>query len=472
MSDSLPLHRILGPAAMSLPLTLVPLHAQSTPETQSTPENPAPAPNGASAEPTLRELRDRLEAQDRRIAELEGERSQAEGSSQQSPGAGLTASYDNGFRLRSVDPDSPFDLRINGRMQFRYAGFDSDSGGMTSATPNDRNDFEIERGRLEFRGTFIDRHTHFYINIDADTDDNHSAIFHDFWVNHEFCDGFDLYVGKAFVPGSRDWLSGSTGTHLADRSMATTFFRPDRSLGIWAIGEPVEDLHYRVMVANGFNTTDLESATSAGSQIDTKFAYAASVWWDPLADYGKGYADLEQHEQLAVRVGATVTYAPEEDGQLPANQEADAIRLSDGSRLTSLMVESFDLKMAAFDAAMKYQGLSINSELFWREIDSVSAPTMPTVPGSFYDWGGYCDVGYMVVPHEFEVVARFSTVQGSIRDSHEYAGGVNWYVDGTHLNKLTVDASKLDGSPTSNSGPNYRAGDDGWMFRIQWQIAF
>jgi len=420
----------------------------------------------AAQQPTMQELLDRIDAQDKRIAAFE----QHGGNTQGAAGSDYGVDYKGGYRI--FDRNGPFQLRINGRMQFRYVGFDSDSGGMTSATPNDRNDFEIERGRLEFRGTFLDGDTHFYINLDADTDDNHHVIFHDFWVNHEFSEGFDLYVGKAFFPGSRDWLSGSTRTHLADRSMATTFFRPDRTLGIWAIGEPIEDVHYRVMIGNGFNTTDLESATSSGSQIDTKFAYAGSVWWDPLATYGKGYADLEQHEDLAVRIGATVTIAQEQDGQLPANQEADAIRLSDGSRLTSLMVESFDLKMGAFDAAMKYQGLSINSEMFWRELNSVSAPSMPTVPRSFYDWGGYVDVGYMLIPHKLEAVGRFSTVQGSIRDSHEYAGGFNWYVDGTHLNKLTCDASKLDGSPTSNSGPNYRVNDDGWLFRIQWQIAF
>jgi hypothetical protein len=57
-------------------------------------------------------------------------------------------------------------------------------------------------------------------------------------------------------------------------------------------------------------------------------------------------------------------------------------------------------------------------------------------------------------------------------DSWEYAAGVNYYVDGTHLNKLSIDIAKLDGSPTSSSSPGYRVGDEGWFFRLQWQVAF
>lgn len=416
-------------------------------------------PTAPTTPPTVEQLLERIEAQDRRIQALE--------SSPAAPGgkSTLVAGYDRGFFIR--DTDSPFELRINGRMQFRFTGFDADSNGGTPADPAYRKDFEIERGRLEFRGTFLDEDTHFYINLDADTDDNHTVIFHDFWVNHRFSKAFDLYVGKAFVPGSRDWLAGSTSTHLIDRSMATSFFRPDRSLGIWAIGEPIEDVHYRVMASNGINTTDL-----AANQIDNRFAYTASVWWDPLADYGNGYADLEGHEDLAVRVGASVLYADEDDGQQPANNEPDAIRLSNGLRLTSLGAESFDVQLFAVDAAMKFQGFSMHGEAFFRELDEIVASAGSPLRRSYYDWGGYCDAGYMLVPKTFEVVARYSTVQGALDDSHEYALGFNWYINGTHLNKLSVDASKVDGVPVNSSGPNYRLGDDGWMFRAQWQVAF
>ena len=67
------------------------------------------------------------------------------------------ATYDKGFVFKPVDPKkTPFELRVNGRMQFRYNGFNRDrSTYPTLAGPvpvETRNDFEIERGRIEFSG--------------------------------------------------------------------------------------------------------------------------------------------------------------------------------------------------------------------------------------------------------------------------------------------------------------------------------
>ena len=374
-------------------------------------------------EPTVQDLLNRIDAQDRRIDEL---------SHRGGNGGGYEVSYDKGYVIRSADKSSPFDLRINGRMQFRYWGFAPDSNSATNATSV----FEIERGRLEFRGTFLDSGTHFYINMDADTDDGHQVIFQDFWVNHDFSDSFSLYVGKAFVPGSREWLSGSTTTHLIDRSMATTFFRPDRTIGIWAIGKLASNWHYRVMVGNGVRTSDLKPA-----QIDTDPVYSGSTWWDALGKFGSGFADLEQHEELALRVGASVTYAREEDGQLAGNGEASFLHLSDGSKLTDQGVDSYDFALGAVDAALKFQGLAINGEVYWRQVDSIRAPGNANIVRSHNDWGGYCDAGFMIVPKCLELVGRVSTVQGDLKDTWEYAGGVNWYADGTHKNKLSFDAS-------------------------------
>ena len=139
---------------------------------------------------------------------------------------------------------------------------------------------------------------------------------------------------------------------------------------------------------------------------------------------------------------------------------------------TGLAIDKFDFHMAAADAAVKYQGFAANGELFYRWLDNLETTAGPAARGSYYDWGGYCDAGFMIVPKTLEPVVRVSTIQGAVGDSWEYAAGINYYIDGTHKNKLSFDVSKLNGSPTSNGGPGYRVGDDGLFFRLQWQIAF
>lgn len=428
-------------------------------------------------------LLQRLEAAEARIRELEARSVSEErpsGEKDKKSGPDWTVGYDKGFYIRPAEKDEhPFELRVNGRMQFRHTGFVRevtnwrDNAGVIRRVTN-RNDFEIERGRLEFRGFFIDPALQFYMNLDSDTDDEHVVIFHDFWVNYEFSEAFNLYVGKAFVPGSRDWLNGSTRTRFADRSLATTFFRPDRSLGIWAIGEPAEKLYYRVMIGNGFNTTDLRP-----DEIDTNFVYSGSMWTD-LGDYGQGYSDLEFHCEPAAQIGHSFTFASDrgrDASGAPLAEEA-FVRLSDGTRLTQVgalapgtQVDHFDIYLYSLDAAFKYRGFSVNGEYFLRWLQGIRG-SGPLPRHHFFDHGFYLEGGWFVSPKKLELIARTSQIFGAYGDAQEYAGGVTWFINGTHNWKLTFDVTRLIQTPANNSGPNYRVGDTGVMFRTQLQAAF
>ena len=420
---------------------------------------------------------ERLEATERQIAELEIEKISAADLPNES---NWIAEYDRGFLIRPTNQNRhPFELRINGRMQFRHTGFSrdvtswTDNAGVTRPVTNE-NYFEIERGRLEFRGFFLDPNLQFFLNIDGDTDDSHTAIFQDFWVNYEFSRAFDLYFGKAFVPGSRDWLNGSTRTRFVARSMATSFFRPDRTIGIWADGEPVERLYYRVMVGNGFNTTDLTP-----SEIDTHFVYSGSMWFD-LGDYGQGYSDLEWHCEPAAQIGHSFTTACQsgrDAAGLPLAEE-NFVRLSDGTRLTelgalapSVTVDHFDIYLYTIDAAFKYRGFSANGEYFARWLEAIEGNgALPL--NQLYDHGFYFEVGYFLLPESIEVNGRISQVFGAFGDSEEYSVGFNWFINSTHNCKISFDATKLNHCPVSASGENLRAGDDGLLFRTQLQAAF
>ncbi|MGE3819222.1 MAG: porin [Isosphaeraceae bacterium] len=392
------------------------------------------------------------------------------------------ADYDDGFVIAPDDEDRyPFLLRINGRMQFRQTTFARDrkfwrdSAG-TNLEIRNRSDFEIERGRLVFSGFFLDPKLEYYLNIDFDTDDNHDFVAHDFWVNYQFSEAFDLHFGKAFVPGSRAWLGGSTRTQFADRALGNTFFRPDRSVGVWAQGEPVENVFYRTMMANGFNTTDLTF-----DDIDLHYAWASSVWWDVFGNYGSGYPDLDWHEDPAWLGGASFTTA-RNSGPGPINQSAlerNFVRLSDGTQLTlpdaiapGLTVNQFDIYLLALDLAAKYRGFSFNGEYYLRWIQDIGGFGAPVPFTTMFDHGFYVEGGYFLIPRKFEVIARTSQIWGPYGTGAEYAGGFNWYVNGTHDWKFTFDATRVIGSPAENSGPNYNAGDTGVMFRSQLQTAF
>jgi hypothetical protein len=445
----------------------------------------------------LDEMRRIIDKQNRRIEQLESERGPAAQpaarpavepspvpeqatevaapAAKPTPDRGFDFGYDKGFYIRGRDLSTmPFSLSINGRMQLRYTNFSrdhkrwTDNAGVTRTIDN-RNDFEIERGRLEFTGTALYPELGYYINLDADTDDNHHVIFHDFWMSYAFHRAFVLYGGKAFVPGSRDWINGSTRTRFADRSLTTSFFRPDRSLGLWVIGEPLDGLYYRTMLANGFATSDLDPA-----EIDDQFATATSLWWDVFDNYGKGASDLEWHSRPALQIGTSFTFAPDKG----ENDEENFLRLSDGTRLTDegalapdTSVDRFKVYLYAVDAAVKWYGFSLDGEYFFRWVRDIKA-SGPIPKDKMFDHGFFLEAGYFVIRNYLELNARTSQIFGDFGDSSEYAGGINWFINGTHGLKLALDVTKVNDSPISNSGPNYRAGDDGVMVRTQLQTAF
>ena len=385
--------------------------------------------------------------------------------------------YDGGFMIRPHDKSQfPFELKVNGRMQFRFTNFTTDHTSYTNlagtANQQNRSEFEIERARLVFSGFMYDPNLHFFINIDGDTDDNHRAIFHDFWINYEFSDAFNVHCGKAFVPGTRAWLDGSTRTHLNARSMGSSFFRPDRSLGVWASGEVHEGVFYRAMISNGFITTDLKRSGLTGFEHDDHPFYSASMWWEPYGNFGQGYADLKYHVDPVVRFGHSFMYgsqAPQDSGAITLEERA--IRLSDGSRITAVGVTEYNLFGYAVDFALKYRGWSFNTEYYFRWLKDIESGGSFT-HSEIYQDGFYVDSGYMICHERLEIVGRVSQVDGIFKDSWEYAGGFNWYLNGTHKNKLSFDVGVFDGVPISTSGADLEIGMDGVLYRMQYQLAF
>ena len=391
-----------------------------------------------------------------------------------------TATYDGGFRIKPRDKKkNPFDLKINGRLQFRWAAFARDRETFTNRLGTidvpDRNDFEIERGRLEFKGNILDEKTKFYFNLDADTDDNHDVIFHDFWFDRVINDHLTVRVGKAKVPGSYEWLESSTSTRFADRSVSTTYFRADRSLGIWFLGETPNETYYQIAVTNGFFTTDLEP-----EDVDNNFAYTALTYHDFGGDFGSGHSDIEFHANPVFRIGNSLSYTNHNpiDGQPTAEQ--NFARVSDGARLTDtgalapgLTINDYDQYFLSAFLSGKYRGFSFNAEYYARWLQNFGTVEGPsTGVTDLFDSGFYVDVGYFLIPERFELNGRISQIDGVFGDSWEYAAGWNYFINGTHKNKLSFDATVLDGIPTSSSSPNFELGQDGVLYRLQYQIAF
>ncbi|WP_419192552.1 porin [Kolteria novifilia] len=391
----------------------------------------------------------------------------------------LTVDYDDGFLLRPIDKSrTPFELKLNFHNQFRYTGFARDQPGYINAAGDpipieNRNDFGVNRGRIVFSGFAIDPDLSYYINIDYNTVTGENISILTAWFGYRFSDALRLSFGLGKVPGTWEWLESSRYTLGAERSMATTFFRPSFTAGVWADGRLPGNVRYRAMVGDGFNTRSLSE-----TEIDTSLLFSEMVWWEPLGDFGIGFSDLERHQRPVIRVGEAFTYAPNDAGPFgEPGPEQTVIRLSDGTPIVAegalapgVTVNSFNIALCSLHAGLKYRGFSLDGEYFLRWLTQIDGNGALPV-SSLFDQGFMAQTGLFVLP-KVELYAIGSFVTGDFGSGSQVTGGANWYVRGTRNWRVTFDATALDTSPAQQARTGYQAGATGPLIRAQVWILF
>jgi hypothetical protein len=376
----------------------------------------------------------------------------------------------------------PFELTLDIFTQARYSNFVKsantwvDSSGTLQAI-HDYSSVEVMRNFVQFSGFAIDPRLQFTAIIFSSTAINDTVYLG--WINYHFNDALDVRVGNWLVPGTREWYTSFRYTLGADRLMATTFFRPNISPGIWAQGEPIEGVHYVAMFANSLNrfTRGVQTVGSSGG-------FGGTVWWEPWGSYGLGPSDIENHRAPSVRIGTSTAISREANQGLRTDQQLEnpedtILRLSDGTPLfrpgalaPGVQLVSTGVQLWAIDAAIKYRGFGLSGEYFFRWLDGFQHIGGKLPFGSIFDQGGLLQAGYFLVPGKLETYARTSFVAGRFGGGDEVGGGVNWYPRASRDWRLTFEVLYINHSPAQNLLTGYRAGESGTLFQLQWFTDF
>ena len=331
---------------------------------------------------------------------------------------------------------------------------------------------EIFRIFIQFSGFAMDPRLQFTAFIFSSTALNDTLYLG--WINYRFSKAFDLRVGNWLVPGTREWYESFRYTLGAERLMATTFFRPNVSPGVWAQGEPIENVHYVAMLANSMNRF-----TQGINRVGSSVALGGTIWWEPTGDFGPGPSDIENHQVLAPRLGTNVAFSREANQGVTlfeqSNPEDTIVRLSNGTPLfrpgalgPGVELLSTGVQLWTVDAALKYCGLSVSGEYFFRWLDNFK-PVQGQVPfHSLFDNGGLLQAGYFLVPGKLEAFGRTSFVTGRFGGGNEYGGGLNWYPLSNREWRFTFEVLRINHSPAQNILTGYRAGESGTLFQLQW----
>ena len=301
-------------------------------------------------------------------------------------------------------------------------------------------------------------------------------------MGYQFSRKFSLYAGLNGIPGTRS-LQGSHPYWLGhDRVMADEFFRPYFAYGIWAQGESARGLWYNVQVANNLSSLGIKA-----SQLDRDLSYGGSLWWMPTTkEFGPrgAYGDWEWHEKVATRVGVSASFSPEErfaDANTGATGNttiklADSLNVFDtGALAPGVTVQNVDYQLLAVDAGMKYRGIFLQTEIYFRKLHGFIADG-PLPVSSIEDQGFYIQGAFFPVRKKLELYGATSQIFGDkdagFGNSSEYIIGSNFYPVDTRNHRLNVQAINVNRSPVSSTFGYYVGGQDGTTLSVAFSVFF
>jgi hypothetical protein len=179
-------------------------------------------------------------------------------------------------------------------------------------------------------------------------------------------------------------------------------------------------------------------------------------WLPTTGEFGLygAFGDYDHHEKLATRLGAHYTHSTEDKQSQPGTNgiENSQIRLTDGSVIFTpdlfgpgITVEQVVYDMVSIDGGLKYRGLSLEAEYYWRWLGDYKGPNTEGI-ADIDDHGFQVQASAMPIRKALQVYAAGAAIRGQYGNSSEVRAGFNWfflkergsasYAEWLHLNNL------------------------------------
>jgi hypothetical protein len=368
------------------------------------------------------------------------------------------------------------ELNLSGYMAARYLN-QLPTGADQSATDHlgrpievgARNDFQFHRVMLFSQGWLFSSKFLYSTFVWTVQDTNQvavgGALYYEFGKFMALGLGWNAYPGTQSLQGSHPYWESY------DRVLADEFFRPYFSQGLFAKGNLLPKLEYRWMFGNNLSNLDVPAV-----KLDRQLSFGAALTWLPTTgEFGPrgGFGDYEDHQKLATRFNLAYTYSPE-DRQSPIGSPVGntTLRLTDslnvfdtGALANGVTVERVRYQMVSAAAGMKYHGLWLQSEGYFRKLDNFVADGM--LPVRFVrDSGFYVQVADMIVPKRVELYGATSYIFGPYGHPWEYLLGNNYYPWNTRNIRLNTQLIYVSHSPVSSTFGFYPGQQTGPIFSI------
>ncbi len=393
----------------------------------------------------------RVEAMKQQIREVLGEQEFRESLLP----ATLQAGYDGGFFIRGSD--NKFLMQFGAGMQFRWTHYGTRRSNrylLPGFRRHDRTGFDAQRIRLIIEGHAFSEDLTYEFELKGDASGAYDVRAEYAWINYRFRDEFQFRAGLIKAASTRSEMNSSATLQFVDRPMVNAVFSLDRAVGVKFWGRLFDKrLDYHLDIVNSFVEVDNRTITPDPPELDNNPGVVFHVIWHALGDNpGKDFkdqADWTRHQTPALDLGFHYAFNDDQGDRgtvtLPYPRPRGARGLGGYGNTNS---NGMQLNQFGVEAAFKYMGFSATGEYIVRTLDPRRAGRRP-----FTSWwlltgqgdttvmhGAYLQLGYMLpipgLENKLEAVARvggISTAADGREGSWEYAGGLNYYINGNKV---------------------------------------
>jgi len=264
-----------------------------------------------------------------------------------------------------------------------------------------------------------------------------------------------------------------------DRLIADEFFRGSYTSGVWLKGELNTKVKYQAMFANNLSTLGV-SAAQLDNRMDTQ-SYSL-VWLPTTGEFGLWgtFGDYDDHQKVATRLGVHYTHSLEEKQSQPGTEgiENSQIRLTDGSVIFTpnllgpgITVNEVDYRMSSVDAGVKYKGMSVEGEYYWRWLSNFTGVNTSGI-ANMTDHGYQLQASAMAAPKAVQLYFGASQVFGRFGNQWEVRFGENWYPMKERGIRLNGEWMYVNRSPVGYTAYPYPVGARGNVFHINLELNF
>ena len=298
-------------------------------------------------------------------------------------------------------------------------------------------------------------------------------------VSYTFKPYFTLTPGIMSLPGTRS-VEGNFPFWLAvdSRLIADEFFRPSYTAGVRASGILRKGLTYQTMIGDNLSILGVSAA-----QLPNYFQTNATalVWMPTTGEFGQGFGDFEDHQQLATRLAGHFTYSKENYQSQPNVDEFEntQLRLSDGSIIFTpnlfgpgIVIKNAVYKMVSIDGGLKYHGLALEGEYYPMHRLSNFTGTDTSALKPNLDYGYQLQFSAMLKPKTLQAYFGGSEVIGHYGQPFDFRAGLNFFPFHNRVVRSNTEFLYLYRSPVGYPSVPFAFGGTGPIFYTNLEMAF